>query len=249
MTRANRPPLRRCQGLALITVLVVLAICLLIVTASARSGLLHEMLTGHQSDQQRARIAAEALVVDAQIDILGMHPDGRPCRTMASTGEPHPDFIGCRQRGSSITALAPYFPQSTDEFEEARALLQVGAAIPCRDGICFPSSLEALVHIEEALESMKPTAAIYGQFTRADSAEAGSSGNPVLTDAVPRGWYWVEAFRHEADALAAASQAHLLPDPTRPFVYRITAVAEGLKPGTRAVIKTFFVPYPSSQLQ
>lgn len=239
---------RRSRGLVLITVLVVLAMAALIVAASARSGLLHEMLTGHQSDQQRARAAAEALVRDAQIDILGVHPDGRPCRQVAGTDQPTPGFIGCRQRGSAATPLAPYFPQNTDEFEEARALVQVGAAIPCRDGICFPSSLAALAHIEDALDTMKPAAAVYRQFTRSDDVDAGAAGNPLLSRSGPRGWYWVEAFRHEPDGLPTRRHAHPMPDPTRPFVYRITAVSEGLKPGTRSVIKTLFVPYPSVQL-
>lgn len=247
--RAAQASRRRSRGLTLITVLAVLAICLLIVTASARSALLHEMLTRHQSDQQRAHAAAEALVRDAQIDILGIHPDGRPCRPAAGTGEPLPGFVGCRERGSGTAALAPYFPQSTDEFDEGRALLQVSEAVPCRDGICFPSTLSALANIEDSLDSMKASAAIYGQFTRADLPDAGTSGNPLLSRSAPRGWYWVEAFRHEPNAVSASNQAHLLPDPARPFVYRITAVAEGLKPGTRAVIKTLFVPYPSGQLQ
>lgn len=246
--RAIRSSSRRSRGLVLITVLVVLAMCVLIVAASARSGLLHEMLTGHQADQHRARAAAEALVRDAQIDILGVHPDGRPCRQDAATGQPPEGFIGCRERGSSATPLAPYFPQDMDEFEEARALVQVGAAIPCRDGICFPSSLEALAHIEDALDSMKPQAAVYGQYTRSDEADAGTAGNPLLSRSAPRGWYWVEAFRHEAGAVPTVRHAHLVPDPTRPFIYRITAIAEGLKPGTRSVIKTLFVPYPSAQL-
>ncbi len=157
--------------------------------------------------------------------------------------------MGCRERGTGAAPSAPYFPQSIDEFDEVRALVQFGSAIPCRDGICFPSSLAALNHIEDELASLKPSAAGYGQFTRAGLPDAGSEGNPLLSRSVPRGWYWVEAFRYDPGASPAARHSHLQPDPLRPFVYRITAVAEGLKPGTRSVIKTLFVPYPSAQLQ
>lgn len=246
--RVNHPAPVHSRGLVLITVLAILAICVLIVTASARSGLLHEMMTSHQSDQQRTRAAAEALVRDAQIDILGVHPDGQPCRQAGAAGQPLQGFMGCRERGTAAVPLAPYFPQSMDEFDEVRALVQVGAAIPCRDGICFPSSLAALAHIEDALEPMKPSASGYGQFTRVGLADAGPAGNPLLSRSVPRGWYWVEAFRYDSGATPIAQHSHLQPDPLRPFIYRITAVAEGLKPGTRAVVKTLFVPYPSAQL-
>lgn len=223
------------QGVALLTVMAVLVICVLITAANTRSGLLHEMIVGHQSDQLRAQAAAEALVRDAEIDILGLQPDGSPCREdLESTG-----FIGCRERGRGALPQAPYFPHSTEEFEEVRALVQVGAAVPCRDGICFPSSLQALEQLEDSLEAMKPHGARHGQFTRAtyDAPQA------------PLAWYWIEAFHYDLGSDVLAPQRRLQPDPARPFVYRITAVAQGLKPGTRAIVKSVFVPYPSEQMQ
>ena len=223
------------QGVALLTVMAILLICVLITAANARSGLLHEMLVGHQSDQLRAQAAAEALVRDAEMDILGLQPDGSPCNEdLQSTG-----WVDCRQRGQGALPNAPYFPHSAAEFEEVRALVQVGAAVPCRDGICFPSSLQALEQLEDAVETMKQYGARHGQFTHA------VSGAPRATLA----WYWIEAFHYELGSDALASQRRLQPDPARPFVYRITAVAQGLKPGTRAVVKSVFVPYPSEQMQ
>lgn len=223
------------QGVALLTVMAVLVICVLITAANTRSGLLNEMIVGHQSDQLRAQAAAEALVRDAEIDILGLQPDGSPCHPgVQSTG-----LVGCRERGHGALPNAPYFPHSADEFEEVRALVQVGAAVPCRDGICVPSSLQALEQLEDALEAMKPHGARQGQFTRAAS----------IAPQAPLAWYWVEAFHYDPSSDVLALQRHLQPDPVRPFVYRITAVAQGLKPGTRAVVKSVFVPYPSEQMQ
>ncbi|WP_162241842.1 pilus assembly protein [Pseudorhodoferax sp. Leaf267] len=231
------------RGVALLTVMVVLVLCVLAVAANTRSGLLHEMLVGHQSDQLRAQAAAEALVRDAEIDILGVLPDGSPCQPLA------PGAIGCRMRGGEALPGAPYFPSSIDEFEEARALVQVGAAIPCRDGICFPASLQALEHIEDALDTMQAVGAHYGQFTRSGLAASAVTGNPLLAPTPARAWYWIEAFLYDIGPDSLKARGHLQPDPVRPFVYRITAVALGLKPGTRAVVKSVFVPYPSEQMQ
>lgn len=238
--RSKRKPQ---SGVALLTVMVVLVLCVLTVVANTRSGLLHEMLVGHQSDQLRAQAAAEALVRDAEIDILGVLPDGRPCRPLA------PGVIGCRERGSETLPGAPYVPTSVDEFEEARALVQVGAAIPCRDGMCFPSSLQALEHIEDALDTMQEHGAHYGQFTRTGLTASAVASNPLLATQPARAWYWIEAFLYDIGPDSLKARGHLQPDPSRPFVYRITAVALGLKPGTRAVIKSVFVPYPSEQMQ
>lgn len=242
--------IHRQQGVALLTSMVVLLVCVLTVVANSRSGLLHEMLVGHQSDQLRAQAAAEALIRDAESDILGVLPDGSPCHaTPLDARLATPGSIGCRQRGDGVLPLAPYFPHSTDEFDEARALVQVAAAIPCRDGICFPTSLQALERLEDSLVTMQAHGAHYRQFTGFGPATLASSGNPLLAAQPPRAWYWIEAFRYDVGVDTLAPRRHLRPDPNRPFVYRITAVAQGLKPGTRAVIKSVFVPYPSEQLQ
>ena len=65
--------------------MLVLLVCCAVVAASARTGLLHEALTGNQSDQLRANAAAEALLRDAEIDIRGVLPDGQPCRVAPET--------------------------------------------------------------------------------------------------------------------------------------------------------------------
>ncbi|KQP35751.1 hypothetical protein [Pseudorhodoferax sp. Leaf274] len=230
------------RGIALLGVMVTLVLAGLAVLASARAGLLHEMMAGHQADRLRAQAMAEALLLDAEADILGRRGDA-PCRPSAV--EPQrtaPGFVGCRERGTASVATAPYFPQSTEEFEEVRALLQVSAAVPCRDGICAPTSLGAMARTGELPPAL---GARYGQFTQ--------WSQPTVGDAPPergvRGWYWVEIFQFRGDGTAPAALQHVLPDPARPLVYRITALAEGHKPGTQVVLKSLFVPYPRSQLQ
>ena len=87
-------------------------------------------------------------------------------------------------------------------------------------------------------------AATYGQFT---GAAALNDGNPWLSAAAPRAWYWVEVFRyaHAAGILKQAKDTPL-PDRRHPFVYRITAYAKGLKSGTRVHLRSVFVPYPQN---
>ncbi|MFT3717934.1 hypothetical protein [Pseudorhodoferax sp.] len=204
-------------------------------------GLLHEMQTGRQADQLRAQADAQAVLLDAEADILGARADGSPCRPdRVHPAQPAAGFVGCRTRGTGMLPAAPYFPQSLAEFDEVRALLQVGARFPCRDGICAPASLAALAALEDAPDALAH-AARFGQYTQADADAAA----PEATR--PRAWYWVEIFRYQNDATAAPH--HAAPDPNRPFVYRITVLAQGLHPGTRAVVKSLFVPYPSTQLQ
>lgn len=231
------------RGIALLGVMVALAVSTLAVLASARTGLLHEMLTGQQADRARAQSLAQALLLDAEADILGHHAHA-PCRPSAGdSSRSAQGFIGCRERGTGAYPAAPYFPQTVDEFEDVRALLQVGAALPCRDGICAPSTLQSLAKLGDGAPEFLAVAARHGQFTSAGSAAAQAHSSEDV-----QGWYWVEMFHFRSDAPHPAQwQAH--PDPMRPFVYRITALAEGRKPGTRVVLQSMFIPHPSSQLQ
>lgn len=212
--------------------MVALGLASLAVLASSRTGLLHEMMAGQQADQQRAQAMAEALALDAEADIRGRR-GGAPCRPSAVAAQQSAaGFIGCRERGTGPFPAAPYFPRNTAEFEEVRALLQVGAAIPCRDGICAPGSLHALSALGEAPQAARALAARYGQFTQA----ALPAGN-LSAQAGQRAWVWVEVFRFQAQGPAPTAQ---------PFVYRITAFAEGNRPGTHALVKTLFIPESGS---
>ena len=57
-----------------------------------------------------------------------------------------------------------------------------------------------------------------------------------------KAWYWVEVLPYDtASAVTAGPAQTFAPDSTRPNIYRITAVAQGLKPGTQAVVQSVFV--------
>ncbi len=229
----------RTRGVALISVMIALLLCSLAVLTGARMGLLQEMTTGRHADQVRAQAEAQALLLDAEADILGVRADGSPCRPSATDpARAAAGHVGCRERGRDLLPAAPYFPQSLEEYDEVRTLLQAGPDLPCRDGICAPANLATATALEDAVA--QDLGARHGQFTQASSAHGpGPAGH---------GRYWIEMFRYQADAGVEAALHHAQPDPARPFIYRITAVAPGLKPGTRAVVQSVFVPYPSAQL-
>ena len=108
-------------------------------------------------------------------------------------------------------------------------------------------------NIENNLAQMTPLGATYGQFTRANAYDVapGVSGNPILIAAPARAWYWIEVFRYQktiCGTIGACRSNVNAPDALQPYVFRITAIAQGLKldtngnPTTRVVLKSIFVP-------
>lgn len=242
---------RASQGLSLLTVLALLLLCLIAAMGSLRVVALNELLLGNSADQARAQAAALALLSDAEVDIRGRLPPytlqadgqrGSPCRADAEQS----GYSGCREIQSGAS---PWFPQSNAEFDQVGDILAAGGSgRPCKQAICLPSSATAIGRIEDQLTAMAPLGATYGQYTRAALPAPGPQGNPILagTGANARAWYWIEGFRY-GDISASPLIAKLRPEPERAFIYRITAVALGLKPGTRVVMQAIFVPYPANQ--
>jgi type IV pilus assembly protein PilX len=246
------------QGATLITVLIIMLLTMTAVLAGYRASSLNEIITSNSSDYLRAVAAAEALIRDAEIDIRGRVPpysplqadgaQGAPCRPsptnplMSATG-----FMGCRDTSTGRA----YFPRSSEDYDTIETIVSTASsATRCQDGICIPPDLNMHANIENNLAIMAPLGATYGQHTRSAMTAPGAQGNPILTAATAQAWYWVEVFKYSSSLASTATTAsHLIPDPSAPFVYRITAVARGLKDGTQVVIKTTFVPYPASQGQ
>jgi hypothetical protein len=89
-----------------------------------------------------------------------------------------------------------------------------------------------------------PTYATYSRFTRPGAPGAGVDANPYLArDA----WYWVEVFDYPVAAGIANAGSPYQPGPDRPYVFRITVVVLGQRPGTRAVLREVFVPSPLTE--
>ncbi|OGB21179.1 MAG: hypothetical protein A3I66_20405 [Burkholderiales bacterium RIFCSPLOWO2_02_FULL_57_36] len=214
----------RQRGISLIMVMLIMVLVVLTSLGASRSSFFNETVTGNEADYNRAYMAAEALVQDAQLDINGQSAPGVVC------------INGCRPSGTPSLAQ-PTFPENTTEHDQLKAAL---AAAQCAQGICAPSvwptnALPDNFWMTPATLAINTArAATYGQFTGAVPA---ANGNPILTANPSAGWYWVEVILFNASGCAAGTGA--CPPINRPFVYRITAVAKG-KGNTIAVIQTFF---------
>jgi len=212
------------RGVSLLVVMVVVLLITLLTVWAARVALLNEKLAGNDSDHQRAVEAAHAMVRDAELDIRGERFDGSPCSPYA-----------CRAAGASAV-----FPRSESEFQILHGILVAGSP-SCAAGICVSDRVPAQFWADDAtLAAMKPLAAAYGAHT---GAMTGKSGNPLLsTSGGLHAWYWVEILPYDMSAAIAGGPAEgFAPDSAAPFLYRITAVAQGLKPATQAVIQTTVV--------
>lgn len=224
---SSRP---RQHGIALFVVLVMVLLITLLVLSSSRIALLNEMATGIDSDHQRTLAAAHAMVRDAEFDIQGEGPDGSPCAA-----------AGCRLGGVLDAAGGRiFYPTSASELLDLQAAL--GANSPsCAAGICVPDKVPAQFWTDKAaLEAMKKVAASYGAYT---GAQATGAGNPLLSSGPgQRAWYWVELLPYDTAAASQGGLAEALaPDSTTPYIYRITAVAQGIKAATQTVVQTTLV--------
>jgi type IV pilus assembly protein PilX len=243
----------RQQGAALIIVMVMLLLATIVVLSSTRLGWLNERMVGSESDQQRAFAAAEALIRDAERDIQGLRTDSSPsCQS-------GPGFVGCRNFGAG----APFFPEKLADLDLLQARLPTDTPA-CRRGICLPATTETLGREQWTTKLSVMTAgtgdaavpARYGEFTGVDPAATGNAllqwSRPGVTPTVAaRAWYWVEVFFYtQAMGIPESSGHDLAPDTfNHPFVYRITAHVQGMKPGTQVWLRSVFVPRPTVDLQ
>lgn len=253
--------LYRQQGVSLLLVLVLLLLMVTAVTGAFRVANLNESLLGNSSDYQRTYSAAETLLRDAEIDIRGRIPPltvvqadgmlGTPCKPDISGAATLAGYIGCRQVDTPPgSGTRPWFPRSSEDYDNVSAIVTANSATRlCKEGICIPTtSTFYTTAIENDLTNMMSLGAYYGQFTGATPGSV--STNPILTanTTAPFARYWIEVLRYaEVVASGTNPNANLIPDPSSPFVYRITVVAQGLKSGSRVVLKSVFVPNPASQ--
>ncbi len=159
------------QGWALPTVMAVLGLGALAGLSLARGVWLHASLLRSDGNEWRARGAAEALLREAEQDLLASFAAAKDARhsTPATDAVPSGPFIPHTLAGLALLSKA----------------LPAGL---CRDGICAPGALEPT---SAAVWAQRlNTAARYGQFT-GGTAGRDSQINPVLAD---RSGYWLEAF-------------------------------------------------------
>lgn len=234
------------RGVSLFIVIVLVMLSMLLALWGSRTSLFNEMIVGNDADYQRAFEAAQALIQDAELDIRAERPDGSSCLPGATP-------TACRPLGTVLG-----FPVASEgnadkdgQFEYLKALLETKTTSQsCFQGICLKRvGNQDFWNDKTILTSMLPQGARYGQYTGAELGVSGSKGsNPILkvTTADRGGWYWVEVMpylpkeKQTSQLLTnGAMNLELNIDPN--FVYRITAVARGLKDSTQVVLQSTYV--------
>lgn len=250
---------RRQRGISLLVVMIVVLLSSLLALWAFRSSLVNEALVGNDADYQRAFEAAQAMVQDAEMDIRGERADGTSCVGVAAADTSDAAAAAVAGRVCRI-AGALQFPE---ENKEVIGLLAELDAEPtrCRDGICQKRTGIQDFWADEAtfnamtrpsIVSNLPVGARYGQYTGAQPPAAGTPDpakkdpmvNPLLTESRDGlgAWYWIEVMPYDTspgELLAGRAKLELNLNPN--VVYRITAVAIGLKPRTRVVLQSTFV--------
>jgi type IV pilus assembly protein PilX len=234
----------RQRGVALFVVIVFVMLSMLLALWASRTSLFNEMAVGNDANYQRAFETAQALLQDAELDIRGEMADGTLCSAPP-----------CRAYTSKLQ-----FPADTQEINPLIAALE-GEPTRCKDGLCarrvgrqdFWNYATAATTIKPAadaglgevpLSDLMAVGARYGQYTGAQLGSSDKPANPLLADKTSGqgGWYWIEIMRYSEKA----KSANLIVDATTNqlplnldvyVVFRITALAVGLRPGTTVVLQ------------
>ena len=232
------------RGVALFIVIIFVMLSMLLALWASRSAWFNEMIVGNDADYQRAFEAAQALLQDAELDIRREQANGSACISDAD----HPTL--CR-KGSAVEKIP------TEEQDIGILLAQLdstGGAMKCRHALCAKRTTEqdfwnnaddkkgvTLAQMEGQHSDGTPIGARYGQYT---GAATGSASNPILaeTAAGRGGWYWIEVLPYVKDAgnsgLLPGGASNLLDLSLDTYaVYRITALAHGLKPNTLVILQ------------
>lgn len=237
----------RQRGVALFVVIIFVMLSMLLALWASRTSLFNEMVVGNDANYQRAFEAAQALLQDAELDIRGEMADGTLCSAPP-----------CRAYTNKLQ-----FPGDTNEINPLITVLE-GETTRCRDGLCArrvgrqdfwnyataattinPAANAALGEVPLSNLMKENVGARYGQFTGAQLGSTAAPANPILANRSEDnrgGWYWIEIMRYSD----TAKSANLIVDSTTSqlplnldvyVVFRITALAVGLRPGTTVVLQ------------
>lgn len=234
----------RQRGVALFVVIIFVMLSMLLALWASRTSLFNEIVVGNDANYQRAFEAAQALIQDAELDIRGEMADGTSCSAPP-----------CRAYTNKLQ-----FPADTQEINPLITELE-GEPTRCKDGLCarrvgrqdfwnYATAATAITPAANAalgevpLSSLMAVGARYGQYTGAQLGSSDKPANPLLANKTDGqgGWYWIEIMRYSDKA----KSANLIVDATTSqlplnldvyVVFRITAVAVGLRPGTTVVLQ------------
>ena len=250
-TMARRAPRHRAnqRGVALFVVIVFVLLTMLAALWASRTALFGEMIVGNDADYQRAFEAAQALLQDAELDIREEHADGTPwrqsdaARTLNAPCEANSDI--CRTK-----ADLPRPPETAEDLGDLLAHLKTQST-GCQHGLCLKRTGNQDFWNDTATLTAMTAANVgarYGQYTGASKGDSSNPANPILqqTGAGKGGWYWIEVLPYDQSSKSSgvivggsgSTNLDLLALNLKPHVvYRITALAQGLKPNSRVVLQ------------
>ena len=239
--RRPGPAQRRQRGISLLIVMIVVLLSSLLALWSFRTSLVNEAIVGNDADYLRAFEAAQAMIQDAEFDIRGERADGTVC--VPDAGQP----ARCRP-GTTVA-----FIEESKELGNLLVRLEAATPTRCLHGICQKRVGQQDFWNDDAQwdeMTRDGVGARYGDYTGAISGDAsGTASNPILKIRNAPGqapadragaWYWIEVMPYDTSTggQLLASQAKLELNLNPNVVYRITAVARGLKPRTLAVLQS-----------
>lgn len=230
------------RGISLYIVIIIVLLSMLLALWGSRTAIFNEMIVGNDADYQRAYEAAQAMLQDAELDIQQKTADGTSCKVIE-------DKV-CRSNNGGMTAITTIAELQgfTDTMNSKTA--------KCFNGLCSkrlgaqdfwnnPTTMTAMT--EGSADDNTNIAARYGQYTGAISKDS----DPILnnTKAGEGAWYWIEIMKYQDEPainmVGRSANAGL--GIKAQLVYRITAIARGLKPSTQVVLQSAFVLQPPDE--
>lgn len=229
------------RGVALFVVIVIVMLSMLLALWASRTSLFNELLVGNDADYQRTFEAAQSMLQDAELDIREQSANGEDCKPISGKNDI------CRS-GIEIRFVE-------EEKDLVNLLNAVDDQKTCNDGTFCTKCLEGICRkrVEKqdfwndpaALTAMLKDGigARYGTYTNATKDDY---INPILskTSAGEGAWYWIEVMPYDTNPSSLLSNSsatkkwELSLKPA--VVYRITALARGLKPETQVVLQSTF---------
>lgn len=131
-----------------------------------------------------------------------------------------------RHAAGNVTQNHAFFPTSMADYDLLRQRIGTLTS-PCSAGICAPHILDT-----------KTTKASYWKTQTASAMSVSVADTPHGDNTI---WYWVEVFPQ--DGTSAAN-----PTSPQPFVYRITALANGVMPGSATVLQAVWARHSNASL-
>jgi len=268
--RVQRPRARQ-RGISMFIVMIILLLALILVIGGLAVANLNESVVGNQSDAQRAYGAAQALMDAAQRDI---RLNGLGCDAAFMGGEGfNPDFTVTVGTTPAPAPCTKRFPHNADDYEglfiNDKISQTGGCAVPSNDpnliGICVPLNP---VSTDFSTNTVGSNALIWKNgsndngltynnkfITALDAdktsdyggdAKLGTLTATATTAALNNGRYWIEVFFYNTNSVGFPQGMANTPVPAHdyPFIFRITAMAKGLRGDTVSVLRSYYTPYP-----